>query len=73
MKNFSILEWFIIAAIMLIIVSIWIPFLLLDKKWERFRVEHDCRITAERDRTGYAAAQTVWLCDDGVMYWKNRY
>lgn len=55
--------------------------------WDRFQVDHKCRIVGETDSStgigptfggkgGVAVVivpgKTGWLCDDGVTYWRSK-
>jgi hypothetical protein len=49
------------------------------KRWKQFKVDHACKVVAKKEGQyvsggnggGYISAQTGWLCDDGVTYFKE--
>lgn len=74
----------IIGVITGIIIFIVIITLIKDHQdWERFKIEHKCKIvskSASTIGTGFSSngqvittvesGKTGWLCDDGITYYK---
>lgn len=73
---------FCITAVLIILVVI---FLIIkgDREWQRFKVEHKCKIVSKEDSTigtgigsngqvitTVESGKTGWLCDDGITYYK---
>lgn len=42
-----------------------------SENWSSFKAVHNCKVISKRDGGIYTKEQTAYLCDDGIIYWKN--
>jgi len=71
----------VVAVCIIVLFSIAIIFAVRDEQtWERFKLEHDCKIVSEesaqvvvgtvngKSSTHVTPGKKTWLCNDGVKY-----
>ena len=72
---------FVVTAVIIVIV---IYFAIKDNNdWEKFKVEHKCKIVSKQNSTvgtgigsngqvitTVESGKTGWLCDDGITYYR---
>lgn len=57
------------GGILLMGVSVFAS--LQDREtWDKFKIEHDCRLTAHKPGAAMETAKDGWTCDDGKTYFR---